>query len=137
MHYHITFPADFKNVPPLRDLAAHMAQLCEFSKEQSEHVRSVVDELCSNAIEYGSQPTSQVDLELFAESHQFRVVCSDQGHGDKMTAEDIRKKIQEPVLISAMRGRGIGMIVQSFVSQLDFRDRPGGGIMATALLRKT
>lgn len=136
MFYQITFPADYKNVPPLRDLAFHVALLSEFSKDKAEHLKSVVDELCNNAIEYGSQPTSEVCLELFADPKIFKIMVLDQGHGNKMKAMDLKKKIDESIDQTAGRGRGVGMIVKSFVSELDFRDREGGGIIATAILHK-
>lgn len=137
MHYKISFPADFKNIAPLRDLAFHMSMLEGFDRQQAEHVRSIVDELCTNAIEYGSQKSSVVNLELEADSKQVKIICSDQGLGNKMQAVGIEKKIAEPLPLGATRGRGISLIVKNFAENFDLRDQEGGGIIATAVIKKS
>ena len=137
MTYKISFPADFKNIAPLRDLAFHMTMLQGFDRQEAEHIRCIVDELATNAIEYGSQKTSEVNLELDADSKQVKIICSDQGHGNRMKAVEIEKKIREPLPIGANRGRGISLIVKNFAQEFDLRDREGGGIIATAVVKKS
>lgn len=114
-----------------------MSMLEGFDRQQAEHVRSIVDELCTNAIEYGSQKSSVVNLELEADSKQVKIICSDQGLGNKMQAAEIEKKIAEPLSHGATRGRGISLIVKNFAENFDLRDQEGGGIIATAVIKKS
>lgn len=136
MNYKITFPADYKNIAALRDLVFHCAKLQGFGTKQAEHLKSVVDELCNNAIEYGSQPNSEVMLTIQAEENTIRITCQDQGLGNKLKAEDLRKIMEKEVGPGEKRGRGARVIVRSFVDELDIKDAPGGGIVVSALLRK-
>ncbi len=136
MHYSIAFPAQVNHIPALRDMVYNCARLQEFPEEEAQHMKSVADELLANAIEYGSKPTSEVTFEITANAKMIQLVCRDQGQGQPLTAKQIEAKIIEPILVSAMRGRGLSQIVKNFVSDLEFRDRSGGGIIATAILKK-
>lgn len=135
VNYKINFPADYKNIAPLRDLAYHIARLQGFSEQISEHLKSVVDEICNNAIEYGSQPTSEIGLEIFADKNSIKITCHDQGHGNKLKAEQIKKILEEELPPGSARGRGIRMIVKGFVDEFEINDRPEGGISVTASIK--
>lgn len=138
MYYKIHFPADYKNIPALRDMAAHLTSLQGFDGKVSEHMRSIVDEMVTNAIEYGSQPTSEVILELYADEKEIKITCHDQGHGNKMKASEVDKAIDEQAKrdekTGITRGRGIKMIVRSFADSFAIKDREGGGITASATI---
>jgi len=136
MYYKISFPADFKNIAPLRDFSNHVARLLEFDQQVAERIRSVVDEICNNAIEYGSQPTSQVVLEISADEQQIKLRCHDQGHGNKLKAAEVLQKIHAGVGRESNRGRGMSMIVKGFVDDLQVIDRKDGGITVEALIKK-
>ncbi|MDP3975865.1 MAG: ATP-binding protein [bacterium] len=136
VHYRITFPADYKNVAPLRDLAARMAEIVEFDHKTVERVRSVVDELCNNAIEYGSQPTSEVILELHADQKNIKIACLDQGHGNKLTAKQIQDQLHQVGPEGGQRGRGLSMVVKSFADEFLIEDRKEGGVKVTALVHR-
>lgn len=136
MHYTVTFPADFKNVAPLRDMVFHTARLQGFDNQKSEHMRSVVDELCTNAIEHGSQPGSEVVLEVHSDESTIKITCQDQGLGNKLKAEEIKKRVSGEVPVESNRGRGISMIVKGFVNELEIHDRQEGGIQVTVLINK-
>jgi anti-sigma regulatory factor (Ser/Thr protein kinase) len=137
MNYKITFPADYKNIAPLRDLAYHVAKMQGFSEQKAEHIRSVIDELCNNAIEYGSQNTSEIILEIYADQNAIRMTCHDQGHGNKLKAEQIKALLSQELPQNAARGRGIRMIVKGFADEFDMKDIPSGGITVTALIKKS
>ena len=136
MNYRITFPADYKNIAPLRDLAFHCARLNGFEEQASERLKAVVDELCNNAIEYGSQPTSQVILSIQAEENKIKIICQDQGHGARKTAAELRESMNEEVKSTDMRGRGARIIVKEFVDEFDIQDAKEGGIIVTAIINK-
>lgn len=136
MHFTIHFPAHFENTPALRDLVAHCAGLEGFPEKQVEHLRSVTDEICNNAIEHGSQPTSEVILTIHTDPNAIKITCQDQGHGNRLTAEDIRKRISGEVPTETGRGRGMSMIVSGFVDDLQIEDRKEGGIEVTATVKK-
>jgi len=136
MHYKISFPADYKNVAPLRDLIFHAALLQGFSEKKSERLRSVVDEICNNAIEHGSVPTSEVILQVHTDDKAIRITCQDQGHGNKLKAEEINKLIEGEGDSTSVRGRGMSMIVKSFVDELDIKDQKDGGVEVVAIVHK-
>lgn len=136
MNYKINFPADFKNIPPLRELIFHTAILEGFSHQKAEQLKSVVDELCSNAIEHGSQPTSEVLLEVHTDEKTIRIACQDQGHGNKLSAAQIQQKMSEELADDAKRGRGVRMIVKNFVDEMIIRDHEGGGIIVSVIIHK-
>jgi anti-sigma regulatory factor (Ser/Thr protein kinase) len=136
MNFTIHFPANFENIPALRDMVAHCAALEGFTEKQSEHLRSVTDEICNNAIEHGSQPTSEVVLEVHTEPHSMKITCQDQGHGNTLKAADIQQRISGEVPVESGRGRGMKMIVTAFVDELKVEDRKDGGIAVTAIVRK-
>lgn len=136
VNYKITFPADYRNIVPLRDLAYHIAKLQGFSEQKSEHLRSIVDEVANNAVEYGSQKTSEVILEIFADENAIKIACHDQGHGNTLKADRIKQQLNEEVPLTASRGRGLRMIVKAFADEFDLTDRQGGGITVTATVKK-
>ena len=136
VNYKITFPADVHNIPPLRELIFHTAILEGFSHQKAEQLRSIVDELVSNAVEYGSQATSEVILEVHSDGKTIRISCQDQGHGNKLSAAEIEKAIEKEVPAHATRGRGIRMIVKNFADEMIFRDREGGGIIVSVAIHK-
>lgn len=136
MHYNVKFPADYKNIPPLRELVYHVAILEEFDKKAAEHLKSVVDELCNNAIEWGSQPTSEIILEVYSDEKHIKITCRDQGHGNKLTAEQLTSKLEEKVDENASRGRGLRMIIQGFMDEISVSDRKTGGLKIQTTLNK-
>lgn len=136
MHYRISFPADYAVIPAIRDMVAHTAQLEGFDQQHSDRFRSITDELCNNAIEHGSQPTSEVVLEVHSDAQAMRITCQDQGHGNKLNAEHIQKRIEGEESVQTGRGRGLKMIVNSFADKLQVKDKPNGGITVTATINK-
>ncbi len=136
MHYRISFPASFAHVAPLRDLAYHAAKLQGFNEQRAERMRSIVDELCNNAIEHGSQPTSEVVLEIHADEKQFKITTFDLGAGNKMNAAQIEEKIAAGTPFENGRGRGVSMIIKGFSDAFSFADRKDGGIKACAIINK-
>lgn len=136
VNYKISFPADYRNIPPLRELIFHTAILEGFSRQKAEQLKSVVDELCSNAIEHGSQPTSEVLLEVHTDEKTIRITCQDQGHGNKLSAAQIQENMNKELADDAKRGRGVSMIVKNFVDEMMIRDREGGGIIVSITIHK-
>ena len=134
MHYSITFPADFQHMPSLRDMVASVALHQGFSKQTAEHAKSIIDELGNNAIEHGSQATSQVEVRIDSSEKELKITVLDQGHGNKMKAEDIQAKLAAGTPFENGRGRGLSMIVKGFSDQFTLEDRKDGGIIACAIL---
>jgi anti-sigma regulatory factor (Ser/Thr protein kinase) len=137
MNFTIHFPANFENIPALRDMVSHCAALEGFSGKQSERLRSVTDEICNNAIEHGSQPTSEVVLEVHTDPHSMKITCQDQGHGNTLKAADIEKRISGEIPVESGRGRGMKMIVSAFVDVLKIEDLKEGGVKVTAVVKKS
>jgi anti-sigma regulatory factor (Ser/Thr protein kinase) len=136
MHYTISFPADIHQVPPLRELASHVARSEGFDEHKAEHIKSVVDEICNNAIEFGSRPGSRVVLELHTTPESMQITCHDQGHGNKLTAIQIQERMRRVVPQHSPRGRGMSLIVKGFMDEVTVTDREGGGITMRTTLHK-
>lgn len=134
MNYTITFLADYKHILPLRDLVYQTALQEGFSKEKAEHLKSVVDELCANAIQHGSKEGNKIVLQVIGDKKTIKIICQDEGRGNKLKAKEIEKIIRRNVSLASKRGRGLSLIVKSFVDELTIRDQKGGGIIITTLL---
>ena len=101
--------------------------------------QTIVDELCNNAIEHGSHPGEEIALTFYTKPTQWlEVVVEDNGTGPKtidaqaleaMIAEQKKLKDDE---IHGLRGRGLARIVARWTDELDFKPRPGGGMLVRA-----
>lgn len=110
----------------------------EFGEKWAYRMQSVVDELCNNAIEHGSEPGKDVKI-IFKVigKKEIVVLVEDSGTGpSKMKAEEIEKLVAErrestePQV--SIRGRGLAKIVHEWTDELKFEDMEEGGIRVIA-----
>ena len=95
--------------------------------------QSIVDELCTNAMEYGSGQDKEIILTLiYTPEKSFEVIVEDTGTGKiHKKAAEIKKilgKNNNKNLSKSIRGRGLSKIVQSWTDEIHFIDREEGGI---------
>jgi anti-sigma regulatory factor (Ser/Thr protein kinase) len=108
--------------------------MTEFSEQWAFRFQSIVDELCNNAIEHGSEPGKDVTLIFVSNPHDsIEIYVRDTGTGkNKMAAADLTKLIdqrRDPNYIhNGIRGRGLSKIVAEWTDELEFKDIPTGGI---------
>lgn len=108
-----------------------------FGEKWAYRFQSIVDELCNNAIEFGSEPGKDIKITFYYDSKNISVSVEDTGTGKiKMSAENITKLVEErkqPIYVSKeIRGRGLSKIVANWTDELKFENIEGGGIKVTA-----
>lgn len=108
----------------------------DFSEQWAYRFQSVIDELCSNAIEYGAKSGDNIKITYFYHPEEsIEIFVEDPGTGEKhITAAEIKKRLAEKddkeFSLHEIRGRGLAKIVKEWTDELDFTDTPQGGIIA-------
>ncbi len=131
----IVLPSNAYFISGIRDFTLGLIRnTTPFSVQWAYRFQSVVDELCNNAIEYGSAPMNDIKI-TFAVIHgkYIEINVEDTGTGKKsMKAKDIKalveKRRQPDFVIKGIRGRGLAKIVAEWTDELEFFDREGGGV---------
>ena len=134
----ITFPPDVFFVSGLRDFIGSMARtMAKLDEDWVFRIQLIVDELCNNAVEHGSEiENGEVFLSLkVTPGERFDIVVEDRGiHPKKASAREIEKRVQskhrEHVVADweSVRGRGLSHIVLPLVDELEFIDLDDGGL---------
>lgn len=132
----ITLPTDAYFVAGVRDFTLTLIKnTTDFSEQWAYRFQSVIDELCNNAIEFGSKDGDSISIKftLFPkESIQIEVEDNGTGKGQFKAAE-IEKLIKERATkkfsLHEIRGRGLAKIVLEWTDELTFTDKPEGGII--------
>ncbi|MFC1810900.1 ATP-binding protein [Patescibacteria group bacterium] len=107
----------------------------DFSDQWAFRFQSIVDELCSNAIEFGAKRGDIIKITyIYNPNDSIEVYVEDPGTGlGNMKAADIKKRVDEKsgkeFSLHEIRGRGLPMIVKQWTDELDFTDSPQGGII--------
>ena len=134
----ITLPTSAYFMSGIRDFTLTMIKnTTNFPEQWAFRFQSVVDELCNNAIEYGSAQGSEIRITFeHKEDDYIGIYVEDTGTGkNKITAKDLEKLFQdrrEPgYLFSGIRGRGLVKIVGEWTDEIKFEDRPGGGLIVS------
>lgn len=134
----ITLPTNAYFMSGIRDFTLNMIKnTTNFPEKWAFRFQSVVDELCNNAIEYGSAPGSDIRITFITSKDDFvEIEVEDTGTGEKAApAKEIEKLIAErkdpSYIFSGIRGRGLVKIVSEWSDELKFEDRPDGGVRVT------
>jgi anti-sigma regulatory factor (Ser/Thr protein kinase) len=134
----ITIPTNAYFMSGIRDFTLTMIKnTTNFSEKWAFRFQSVVDELCNNAIEYGSAPGSDIRIIFNHKKDDYlEIAIEDTGTGKKKTNAEGLKKIyqdrKEPgYQFTGIRGRGLVKIVGEWTDEIKFEDRPEGGIKVT------
>jgi anti-sigma regulatory factor (Ser/Thr protein kinase) len=105
-----------------------------FDQQWAHRLQSVVDEMINNAIEYGSAPGDEIEIELAVVRQKWvQVTVSDSGRGAaNHTAAELREiaaaaknNVGKPNL--DLRGRGF-QIMGGWSDAIDFTDNARGGL---------
>lgn len=132
----ITLPTTAYFMSGIRDFTLSLIRnTTDFSEQWAYRFQSVVDELCNNAIEHGSKPGEEIKIIFInnpSESIEFLV--EDTGTGEKpLKAAEImqlvEKSSKDDVPLTQLRGRGLSKIVKEWTDELEFKDKPEGGII--------
>ena len=135
----ITIPTNAYFISGIRDFTLELTKnMTGFSEQWAFRFQALVDELCNNAIEHGSNDQEDVKI-TFNSVHKSYIEISveDTGTGPyKKTSQDLkeivetrRREYQEnPMANPTIRGRGLPLIVANWCDELVFEDIEGGGI---------
>ena len=131
----ITLPTDAYFMSGIRDFTLNMIKnTTNFPEKWAFRFQSVVDELCNNAIEYGSAPGSDIRVTFIHKNDDYlQIIVEDTGTGKKAsTAARLQELIdarKEPgYVFTGIRGRGLVKIVGEWSDELKIEDRKGGGL---------
>ncbi len=134
----ITLPTSAYFMSGIRDFTLNMIKnTTNFPEKWAFRFQSVVDELCNNAIEYGSAPGSEIKLTFINLKDQYLdIIVEDTGTGkNAVKAADLKKIFEERrapgYTFSGIRGRGLVKIVGEWTDEIKFEDREGGGLKIT------
>ncbi len=123
----------------IREFMLHVVtNLTELPEKWGSRMQMVVDELCSNAVEYGSAPSDEIAVTIELKKGEYLdIIVEDKGTGtQKVKAEDLRQLVDErkdkKLELSDLRGRGLAQIILKWVDELEFEDRQHGGIKSRA-----
>lgn len=139
----IILPTDTYFMSGIRDFTLTMVRnMTGMSDQWAYRFQSVVDELCNNAIEHGSEPGSKITCHFISlQGERIEIVVEDSGSGpETIKAEDLKKKVEDAKNLNAhplknigLRGRGLAQIVSNWTDELYFEDMDTGGIRVRAI----
>ena len=107
-----------------------------FGEQWAYRFQTVVDELASNAMEYGCREGDQIVITLMAHTDKsIEIMIEDPGHGSKkVTAEEMEKIYRNKLDLYGrgqylgIRGRGLAQIVNAWSDKVTFENIDSGGI---------
>jgi anti-sigma regulatory factor (Ser/Thr protein kinase) len=131
----ITLPTHAYFMSGIRDFTLSLIKnTTEFSEQWAYRFQSVVDELCNNAIEHGSKPGDDIKITfIYKPNEAIEINVEDTGTGDNpKKASEIKQIVdqfvQQNVPMANIRGRGLAKIVHEWTDELEFIDKPEGGL---------
>jgi len=132
----ITLPTHAYFLSGVRDFTLTLIKnTTEFSEQWAYRFQSVIDELCSNAIEFGAKEADEIKITyIYNPADSIEIMVEDPGTGKgNLKAEEIQKIIEErskkEFSLHEIRGRGLPKIVKEWTDELTFTDSPKGGII--------
>lgn len=134
----ITLPTNAYFMSGIRDFTLNMIKnTTNFPEKWAFRFQSVVDELCNNAIEYGSSAGSDIRITfIYIKDQYLEIDVEDTGTGkNKITAAQLQKIFDERrergYVFTGIRGRGLVKIVGEWTDEIKFSDKQGGGIIVS------
>ena len=134
----ITLPTNAYFMSGIRDFTLNMIKnTTNFEEKWAFRFQSVVDELCNNAIEYGSAPGSDIRITfIHVKGEYLQIMVEDTGTGKiKLKASELEKifneRREQGYVFTGIRGRGLIKIVGEWTDEINFEDTQRGGIKVT------
>ncbi len=134
----IEIPTNAYFMSGIRDFTLSMIKnMTDFSEQWAYRFQSVVDELCNNAIEHGSNLDDKIYVTFITHPNQdIEIIVEDNGtNPNKKTATQIREIMEvnknKEIAEIGIRGRGLAFIVEQWTDELKIEDRPNGGVKIT------
>lgn len=133
----IKLPNNVAFICALRAFVKNLARRVGFQPTKAEDIELVVDELCNNAMEHGSDPNSPVWVIISVRDSALDILVRDEGGGERSrrfleNLPRIRRKHASPY---SERGHGI-YIVEMLSDYFCFSQNPMGGTDARVIFYK-
>lgn len=124
---------NFSFVPGIRSCISRTAYNFGFDDREAYHIEIVIDEICNNAIEYGSKKKDgKINLECKFTKNTMEFIVKDFGDKGFNVDEALRRgfnllkeEVTKGELKAPRRGRGL-IIVKKLVDKLDIRTGKNG-----------
>ena len=111
----IQLPSRLWYIEPILSLLRQLAERLGFCQERVADIQLVIDEICGNAIEHGSESdNNEITIRFILDEHQLAVLIRDKGTNGKenwLTSEKL-KEISQKRAPDRERGHGIYMAEQ-------------------------
>lgn len=132
----IILPTNAYFMSGIRDFTLEMVKnMTGFSEQWAFRFQSVVDELCNNAIEFGSVKGADIRVTFIGKANEYlEIFVEDTGTKNPISPENLANKIKEKQQVNVMdqlkslRGRGLSQIVSNWTDVLEFKKSELGGI---------
>ncbi|MBU1992435.1 MAG: ATP-binding protein [Patescibacteria group bacterium] len=129
----ITLPTAAYFMSGIRDFTMGLIKnTTSFGEQWAFRFQSIVDELCNNAIEFGSNEGDDITILFTYEPEKYIEISVEDSGKNGTKAEDLRKLVEERskpgYQPEGIRGRGLAMIVKAWSDELNFEDTEKGGI---------
>ena len=122
-------PSRLSYVGPILAFIRELAQQLGFCQTRTENIVSVIDEICSNAIEHGSEiSASEVELTLVLDTTQLEILVRDKGtkvQNNWLTTEKLDEICRE-MSPDGERGHGL-FIARKLSDQMEMQPNALGG----------
>lgn len=124
---------NFSFVPGIRSCISRAAYNFGFDDRESYHIEIVIDEICNNAIEYGSKrKNGKIKLECKFTKNEMEFILKDYGdkefNVDKALSKNfnlLKDEVRKGEMETPRRGRGL-IIVKKLVDKLDIKTGKNG-----------
>jgi anti-sigma regulatory factor (Ser/Thr protein kinase) len=119
--FKVKIPSDQDYIPPVRKFIAELIQIQHFNPKFSFRSEIIVDEICHNAVLYGSRTLdATIDLTCCIYSDRVEFQINDQG-GNQENMEQLKKVIdnkdeQNEKLQQSRPGKGLGLEIVRMLS---------------------
>lgn len=99
----VKLPSDLEVIPSIRKFVSETLVACGFSTKFAFRSEIIIDEICNNAISYGSNGDTEKEIELCCEIHEDRMemLVKDRGnsqlHTDRLREAVNRNRLGLPI----------------------------------------
>ncbi len=118
--YKITLkiPGDLEYIPAIRKFVSEVLQVSGFSSKFAFRSEIIVDEICNNAVSYGSDGQNDSEVELVCEIYQDRIelIIKDKG-GKSVNTEKLKKSIEQKGDTEHVDQLGLGLEIVKMLSE--------------------
>jgi anti-sigma regulatory factor (Ser/Thr protein kinase)/anti-anti-sigma regulatory factor len=110
----LSFPPELQFVPPVRQMVSRIARQKGYSQRDSFRIETIVDEICNNAVEHGSETIKKnIDLNVQINREKIELEVINASDPDKLEAlRAVSSSLPKPpdANLSQRRGRGLALI---------------------------